>query len=179
MGQNKALISIDGQTLLQRNIDCLAKQCGPLLVSCPPGVNYPLESGIKAVEDERPGYSGPLAGIEAALKRIDTEFLLVTPCDGLNIPDDLASELLAEIRSSQTRISYAGNQHGDQYLCAIIHREVLSPLTHYLDSGERRVGAFFRQQGAKRVNKAEWKDCFTNINTPQQLSEFLNQNDKA
>ena len=179
MGRNKALISIDGQTLLQRNIDCLAKQCGPLLVSCPPGVDYALNPAIRAVEDQRPGYGGPLAGIESALKQIETDFLLVTPCDGLNIPEDFASELLSELKSRQTRISYAGNQHGDQYLCALIHREVLSPLTHYLDSGERRVGAFFRQQGAQRVNRAEWEDCFTNINTPQQLSEFLKQNDKS
>ncbi len=173
MGRDKALIQIGDRTMLEHSIEQLQQQCDELWVSCAADDNYPIAAGVRRVADNRSGFLGPLAGIEAALRHIQGDYLLTAPCDCMDIPANLAEALLSETQKQGCPIAYASNRDGDQYLCALIHREVLADLSHYLDQGERRVGAFYRQQGACMVSQTQWQPCFFNINTPDQLREYL------
>lgn len=172
MGRDKALIRIGEHTLLERSINELQAQCADVWISCPPNCSYELPQGLQSIKDLRDDYSGPLAGIEAALHRISCDYLLIAPCDCLEIPSNLATTLHSEMQAQQSPIAYAKNADGDQYLCALIQRGALNALRDYLNRGERKVGLFFQQQGACAVSRPDWRDCFININTPDQLRDF-------
>lgn len=178
MGRDKALIRVGHQTMLEHAIEQLQQQCTQLWVSCAAGSDYPLNDNVNRVADRRDGFLGPLAGIEAALSQIDGDYLLTIPCDCRDIPNNLGQHLLAECQRFDSPIAYACNAEGDQYLCALIDRRIASQLSEYLNSGERRVGAFFRQQAARAVSRPEWQRCFSNINTPDQLRAYRSQTKK-
>jgi molybdopterin-guanine dinucleotide biosynthesis protein A len=40
-----------------------------------------------------PGFAGPLAGLQAGLRRCGTDYLLSVPCDSPFLPADLAARL--------------------------------------------------------------------------------------
>lgn len=64
MGQDKRLLVLDGQTLLDRALLLLEEACGEVFVVAPEP--FPVELGVPRVPDRIPGM-GVLGGIHAAL----------------------------------------------------------------------------------------------------------------
>ena len=83
MGQDKALIELDGRKLLDRALDLLDPHVAELLVIGDPD-KYGFV-GPFVIGDEWPG-KGPLGGIATAMRYASNDRLLVTGCDlpGLN-----------------------------------------------------------------------------------------------
>ena len=87
MGRPKALIEIDGRTLLDRAVGALtAAAIDPVIVVG--GDQAAIEAaGHRFVPDEYPG-EGPLGGIISALGAVDTDLVVVLACDLLAASPD-------------------------------------------------------------------------------------------
>ena len=92
-GATKALLELDGSTLLRRAIDA-ARGCHPITVAA--GV---LDPGLREVDwvQEDPAYGGPAAGVVAVLadwarRGADPTLTLILACD-LAAPDDIVARL--------------------------------------------------------------------------------------
>ncbi len=90
MGRDKALIEIDGISLLQRSIDLLRPHTREILVIADPD-RYAPEHAV-VVPDEHPG-AGPLGGIITAMHKARYVRLLVLACDMPNLTDRLLMKL--------------------------------------------------------------------------------------
>jgi molybdopterin-guanine dinucleotide biosynthesis protein A len=78
MGRDKALIEVDGRTLLDRALDALDPHCAELLVI---GEQEKYGAvGPFVIADEWPG-KGPLGGIATAMRYASNDKLLVVACD--------------------------------------------------------------------------------------------------
>jgi len=165
--RDKGLLPWQGKPLIAHAIACLRPQVGPLLVSCNRNHAQYREFAELTVADKRPGFQGPLAGIEAAASHVQTDFLIVITCDMPNLPADLVQCLIAPLIScaeDAPRISYAHDGVREQYLCAGMKRECLSTLTDFLDAGHRAVKDWYKSEETRVVDFSGRSECFVNYN---------------
>ncbi|MFZ1692426.1 MAG: molybdenum cofactor guanylyltransferase [Flavobacteriales bacterium] len=94
MGRDKALIEIDGRSLLDRALDKLDAHCAELLVIGEPGKYGHV--GPFVIADEWPG-KGPLGGIATAMRYASNDKLLVIACDMPALNDRLFELLKAQL----------------------------------------------------------------------------------
>lgn len=108
MGQDKANLSLKGQTLLQHVVATMQQNFPEVIVS----VRQPRpESDMPQVCDD-PAHSGPLAGLAAGLERADTAWVFAVACD-MPFVTPAVIELLAGYRA--TPPSTPPCQEGGEY----------------------------------------------------------------
>jgi molybdenum cofactor guanylyltransferase len=90
MGRDKALIEVDGRTLLDRALDKLEPHVQELLVIGDPGKYGHVGPFVFA--DDIPGV-GPLGGILTAMRYASNDRLLVLACDMPNVTPRLFEHL--------------------------------------------------------------------------------------
>ena len=107
-GQDKGLIPLAGRPLIAWVIAALTPQVGRILISANrnqaayAAFGHPV-IGDEAVGAELAGFQGPLAGIAAAMTRMETPWLLTLPCDAPLAPADLAPRLAAALAHGPDR----------------------------------------------------------------------------
>ena len=81
MGQPKAWLPINGETLLARTVRVLSEVVSPVIVAAAPGQELPpLLGDVRIVRDEIPE-RGPLGGLATALAAMEREIVFVASCD--------------------------------------------------------------------------------------------------
>lgn len=139
-GVDKGLHVYEGSSLASRAVAKLRPWCDTVLISANRNhAEYAaLADGV--VEDLRPDFPGPLAGMEAGMQAARTPLLLVTPCDMPDVRGELFGELL-RLLSSQPEIDVAVAEDGErvQPLVCAVRRGCLPGLSRYLDEGGRAV----------------------------------------
>ena len=164
-GRDKGLLQWCGRPMVDQVLRVLAPQVSTTQISCNRNRDDYARFTALAPADYRPGFQGPLAGIEAALPVIEQEFILLAPCDTPRLPTDLAGRLFQALRQSpRSHAAYARSGDRDHYLCALLRRQGLGGLRAYLDSGQRAVRHWYRELGALAVDFPGQENCFLNIN---------------
>ncbi len=185
---NKVQALLAGKTLLEQVIERLAPQVGSLFINGDPvlcgeacgAVNrdylYPF------IVDKLDDFRGPLTGLYSALtsdQLSDARYLMLTPCDGPFIPDNLVAELYALIVSKNADIACIRYQGAAQPTFTLWNKSVLGavestllvdknggfkPLlqtlhTVYLDWPEQAVNPFFNINSREDLALAEAIIC--------------------
>lgn len=175
MGRDKALIQIQGATLLERAIAVLDEVAAPVMLACGPSARY-AEFGRRLVVDRMPGM-GPLGGLLAGLEACDREFLAVLACDLPGASPELYAALLAGARRLELDAVLFETGAGPEPLLAVVRREVLPAVRRAVERGERRMLAFHAEIRAGRLTAAEIGaepralDPALNVNTPRELAD--------
>lgn len=170
MGQDKALIELDGITLLDRAIELLRPHAKEVLVIGDPQKYAPEHATV--LPDDLPG-KGPLGGLVTALKHARYVRLIVLACDLPNISDrlliHLKNDLIGDVDAVVPR-----HDGFIEPLAAAYHR-------HAIDLFERNIAADrlkmsdalgrVRTRYLKLVPGEEgWpNDLFKNVNAPTDL----------
>lgn len=166
-GLDKGLVHWAGRPLVAWAIAALAPQTATLLISANRNLPAYRAYGYPLVEDRRPGFVGPLAGIASALAVAPAPWLLCLPCDAPRSPADLGRRLAEALRADGAQIAIASDGIRLQPLHALIPAGLAASLEDYLAAGERSVQGWYRRH---RVAVADFRDCphaFANLNTPE------------
>jgi molybdopterin-guanine dinucleotide biosynthesis protein A len=152
----------------------LAKVCGSVAVVGDP-VQYEF-SGLPVVPDSYLG-AGPLAGIEAALGATSTEANLIVACD---MPL-LRAEVFEELFAAEGDCAVPRYADGKiEPLCAVYSVRCRERIREMLESGVRAVNEALRllESGgfAIRYLQVPTSDTFANLNTPEDLARFRQEN---
>ncbi len=92
--------------------------------------------------------SGPLSGIEAALRQGGAEWSLVVACDMVGVQAEWLQELLAAAEREGRRAVYACRSDGRQEpLCAVYHEDCLPDVQSLLLEGGPTLAAAFLGEG--------------------------------
>lgn len=171
MGTNKAMLSLDGATLLHRTQELLQSVCQQVFIL---GQKELYASFGECVEDVYPE-CGPLGGIHAALLNSSTEFNLITAVD----TPFLTAELLGYMadRATQFRAVVTTPRLGgfDQPLCSVYSREFLPIAETALKSGSYKIVPLFPEERTLVISEAELAEfgvtpeIFDNLNTPEDM----------
>lgn len=139
MGQDKALIRVDGTAMALRVAEAL-RAAGAAEVAAVGGDRHGLQAaGLAYREDRWPG-EGPLGGIISALGSVGrSNEVAVLACDLLHPSAELIRELTTVRRSSDADLAvpvYAGRH---QWTHGIWHRRTLDALASGFESGVRSL----------------------------------------
>ncbi|PHV12156.1 molybdenum cofactor guanylyltransferase MobA [Chitinimonas sp. BJB300] len=167
-GRDKGLIKLAGRPLYQHVLAQLTPDgIGQVYLSANRNQAVYATSGLPVLTDSRPGYLGPLAGIEAALMASQADWLLAVPCDMPQLPLDLLARLW-EMRDAAPIIrATAGDRV--QPLCCLIQRTVLPALQMTLDAGQRAVMPW---QNSVGVVEVAFNGDWMNANSPAALAKL-------
>ncbi|MGI8385830.1 molybdenum cofactor guanylyltransferase [Robertmurraya sp. P23] len=135
MGQNKALMMIDGVPVIERIANELEKISDELLIVTNTFHTYEYLN-IPMVEDEQKG-KGPIAGIQAGLKASRSEKNLIVACDMPFISLSLGEFLLEELEGYQAAIpKLDGRIHP---LFGAYRKDALQAVSQSLERNELRI----------------------------------------
>ena len=172
MGRDKAGIVIAGQPLWQKQLATLrATGARELFISGKPDGAY-ADSGIEIIVDRTPG-QGPLAGLEAALRRSTLPLLLVLAID---LPE-MTSAFLADLVRRTSASGLGIVPRADQWfepLAAIYPRACLPLIEECLRGEDHSMQHFVREGAAQNLVEERpltpvEKKLFRNLNAPEDL----------
>ena len=168
MGRDKSLLEIGGRTLLERAITVLDGIADEVLLACGPAERYadlgrPLV--VDAFED-----GGPLAGLEAGLRRSRTEWVAALACDMPRAEPSIFEALLERAERDGLDVCFLRTERGVEPLCAVYRKTCLATMRTALEEGERKVVSFLRFEPRARVGEIELEASLAiNLNTPAEF----------
>ena len=171
MGTCKALLKINGETMLSRILRQLSEFGRVLLSTGDPTLGEGLS--VECTADLYPGM-GPLAGLHAAFCAVDSEALLVLPCDLPFFTKQAAEYLLDHMPEDADALVCMDSTGRIHPLCGIYRRSVLPALEARLKAGELRVMSFLYSLNWKGLQDAEIlpDKLFINVNSPEIYREI-------
>jgi molybdenum cofactor guanylyltransferase len=172
MGVEKALLKLDGVTLLERVLSRLRLQVDEVALNAngdPQRFGY---HGLVVFPDVLTDVGTPLAGLHAALVEAEDkgfDAVVTVPSDAPFLPLDLVARLTEA--GDVTGAAYARSGGQDHYLTGMWTTALAKPLEKLIrEEGMRRVQDFCVKARARRaVWEARPHDPFFNINTPDDL----------
>lgn len=164
-GQDKGLVPLLGKPLYQHIIERLEPQVGQVMINANRNQSRYQQSGFTVISDLNNDFSGPLAGMQAALHATTTEWLLFVPCDVPAFPLTLAENMF--LNKADSLACYANDTDRDHPTFALLHRSLVQQLDEYLARGDRKLMLFMREISAKCIVFPPQSGSFANLNTPE------------
>jgi molybdopterin-guanine dinucleotide biosynthesis protein A len=175
-GGDKCLLPLAGKTLLQRTIERAQPQVGQLLLNANGSSLRFARSRLPVVPDVFADNLGPLAGVHAGLRRMqsdypNTQWLGSFASDTPFFPTDLIARLHDAATHSNVKIAVATSKNRIHPVFALWHASLTDKIEQQLRTGEiPRLQDWIRQQTLVEVDfSAAEYDPFFNINIPQDL----------
>ncbi|EME71322.1 putative bifunctional molybdopterin-guanine dinucleotide biosynthesis protein MobA/MobB [Paramagnetospirillum caucaseum] len=178
-GGDKPLISVGGQSLLDRVIERLAPQVGAMVLNANGDPARFADTTLPVVPDVIDGYGGPLVGVLTGLEwlkdhTVGVEWMVSVAADTPLFPADLVERLHRAVTEGGADIAVA--RTGDQAhpvfalwplrLAADLRRAVVEEDMRKIDAWTERY----------RVAHVEWPlkphDPFFNVNTPEDVARL-------
>lgn len=166
MGQSKALLLWEGETLLSRLSRRLSLFDEVLLSANDPelGTGLPL----RTVADRYPG-AGPLAGLHSALSATDKQALFCVPCDQPYFSPALAEMLMEEFPAGAEAFVCRDSSQHVHPLCGIYTKAALPHITEQIEKmGNFRMMDLLPRLKCVYFDTAQYfpDQIFFNMNTP-------------
>lgn len=175
LGTNKALLEIEGKTILDRIMEKILEVFpSVLLVVKDEGSPLSGDYGprVKVVADSLPG-KGPLGGIYTALEHSAAPYVFVMACD-MPYPNlELVRRLLSEAPGREAVVPRRGSYI--EPLFAVYHRDTRQRIKKRLEAGDLKIHDFIDEIDALFLEEEDICGCdpdfrsFFNINTPEDL----------
>jgi molybdopterin-guanine dinucleotide biosynthesis protein A len=163
-GADKGLVAYQGRPLIEWVLDALAPQVGEIVISANRNLDTYAAYGRRVLPDTLPDFSGPLAGVLAALDAVKADWLLVVPCDTPHLPADLALRLLGAAQLECLPLAVAADETRVHHSCFIVRTDQRGNLAAFLARGERAVRHW--QAGLSSAVVSFDAACFANLNQP-------------
>jgi molybdopterin-guanine dinucleotide biosynthesis protein A len=176
-GEDKGWVELNDEPFIEHTLKRLQQQADRIIISANRSLDRYQQLGIKVVTDQHADFPGPLAGIYAALTQMETDWLLTVPCDTPLFPSDLLQQFVDALTDSPNHIAVASDGAFLQPVFCLIHRSLADSLKNFLDNNGHKTGLWIRQQQPLEVVFNDNDAQFININTPEELQNFLASQD--
>jgi molybdopterin molybdotransferase len=169
---DKGLQPFGGSTMVAQVLARLRPQVASVAINANQNLEAYGAFGVPVWPDDTPGFAGPLAGLEAGLRRCASPYLLAVPCDSPFLPADLAARLLAGLQEADADLALAvteenGLRQPHPVFC-LVKADKAEVLSRYLAAGGRRMDGWYPQIKVAEV-LFEDAEAFRNINTREEL----------
>lgn len=172
MGQDKALLELQGRPLWQRCLQSLALTCSSLRIA---GDRPDLASAeVPSFADIYPGSS--LAGLHNALIHADSDWVTVLPCD-LPYPSPQLLRVLQQACTDDIQAVVPRTLAGREPLIACYRQSALPQIIHRLESGQPKILDLLDELEVRYLDEPElpsgWRRALRNINSPDDVKRLL------
>ncbi|MDE0659905.1 MAG: molybdenum cofactor guanylyltransferase [Gammaproteobacteria bacterium] len=172
-GIEKPLADLGGKSLLAHVIARLEPQVDSIMLSVGRNATHYAGFGYPVAVDDEPD-QGPLAGIVAALRLVDTPWTLTTPADTPFLPSNLVRALAPSCHEHGAAVVSAGGHR--QNLTMLLNEGHAVSLAEFYRAGGRAVHRWLVAGGVDEVDFPE--NGFLNVNTPDDLALALSELDR-
>lgn len=165
-GRDKGLLEWQGRPLIAWMHERVRPLTDDLIISCNRNAEQYVAWADRLVQDDSPGYPGPLAGIRAGLAVARHEQMLVLPCDAPRVDDALIDSLLRAACDRPVML-----RQGDFWepLFCVLPRALLPMLEAGWQAGERSPQRILSRLDPVAVACPEGDPRLANLNTPELL----------
>jgi molybdopterin-guanine dinucleotide biosynthesis protein A len=177
-GGDKARIRIGGATILERVLARLKPQCSRIIINANDDPARFADAGLPVVQDNIPGFVGPLAGILAGLDWAaahapEVSDIISVPGDCPFLPVDLVTRLLGERQADGQPLACARSGEWRHPVVGLWPVGLRDDLRRVLaEEGLRKIESWTARHG---VAIADWPsapvDPFFNVNSPEDVAE--------
>lgn len=171
MGTPKALLEIDGKTLLE-TIALAGEGFEERILSVnDPAI--PTPKGFIRCEDVYPG-CGPMSGIHAAFLSSDCDALVVAPCDAPYYSKELAQYLARQYEENLDALVLFDEEGRVHPLSGVYSKSCLPVLEAHLKEGKFKLMRMLESMRLKKIGLPQefGGRLFENLNTPEDLAVF-------
>ncbi len=171
MGQNKALISIEGTPIIQR-IQTLFERLFEEIIIVTDQRHLFLNLDAKIYPDLIPD-RGVLGGLYTGLFFSSFPFSFSVGCDMPFLKEPVIQFLLRNIKDIDVVVPRT--RDGLQPLHAVYSKTCLEPMKRLMESGNCRIADFYSMVKVKIVDERDFssldptRESFINVNTPEDL----------
>ncbi len=174
-GVDKGLQPFRGAPMALHVLMRLAPQVGTLMINANQNL-APYEAlGVPVWPDELQGFAGPLAGLQTALNRCETDYLVTAPCDSPFLPADLVMRLSNALATRDADLAVAVTGEGEAKqphpVFCLMKASLLPHLTLFLQNGGRKIDNWYASLAVAEVYFPD-EAAFRNINTLEDLRNF-------
>ena len=171
MGQDKALLPIGGETLIESQTRQLHPYFDEILISLSPVQDYDFLSCSKVIDPV--AGQGPMMGLSTALGRSRNEKNFVVSCD---IPDiDMAFvRRMVDLADGCDIVVPLSARNTYEPLFAVYSRWIKEEMSRLLAAGERSLLALFDILDVRTLS-IEGELWFKNLNTRQDYEDYLKE----
>jgi molybdenum cofactor guanylyltransferase len=174
MGRDKAMLEIDGVTMIDRAVDLMERSgLEPAVVG---SFGESSRIDVRLIPDDWPG-AGPLGGIATALRDTQTPWNLVIACDMPYLTTEWLGFLLRRVRESSADAVVPMNEGGAEPMSAVYHKRGETTIRTALGNGTRKVTDGLAKLRVDYIEREEWKGfdsegfLFKNMNEPADYEE--------
>ena len=167
-GVDKGLQPLRGKTMVEWVLARLAPQVDDIVINANQNLERYRAFGREVVSDQITGFAGPLAGLHAGLKAVKHPLAVTVPCDSPFLPADLVARLQNSIKDNDLAVARTGEQPHPVF--ALVRKPVLANLENFLESGGRKIDAWYASLKVVEVGFDDEADAFRNINTLEELN---------
>ena len=166
MGTDKALLQINGKTLLESALGICRPVCGDILISS----NNPEHEkfGDKIIPDEIKN-CGPLGGIYSCLKKSDTDWNFIISVDSAFVTQDFVEFLISETGDFDAVVPF--HQNGKEPLIALYHKNCIPAINERIKLNDYKMHNLLNKLNTKFTNVDSWikknPGIFKNLNRPE------------
>ena len=171
-GVDKGLKLLRGKPMVQWVIERFAPQVDEILVNANQNPDRYGALGHRVIPDAIGGYAGPLAGLHRGLTEARHDLVVTVPCDSPFLPPDLVTRLLAGMQKDDAELAVARTGDQPHPVFCLCRKTVLPSLTSFLESGGRKIDAWYSALKVVEVPFDDQADAFSNINTEAELRGF-------
>lgn len=163
-GADKGLVAVAGRPMVEQVLEVLRPQVGPVLISANRNLVRYAALGHPVVPDTLPDRPGPLAGVLAALRRLETEFAVIVPCDAPLLPPDLVARLFEACLGSSADGAVVHDGVRRQPAFMLLRATLAPDLERFLAGGGRRVEAWLGRLAVAECLFVGEHHAFANVN---------------
>ena len=178
-GQGRRMGSIDkglkmlrGKPMVQWVLERFSSQVDEVLINANQNIDQYQLLGHQVVPDEIGGYAGPLAGLHRGLSVATHDLIATVPCDSPFLPLDLIARLTVALHDQQADLAVARTGDQPHPVFCLTRKSVLPGLTTFLQSGGRKIDAWYAALEVVEVRFDDEAEAFSNINTVEELRGF-------
>jgi len=158
--------------MVQWVIERFAPQVDEVLVNANQNLETYEAFGYRVIPDAIGGFAGPLAGLHRGLTEARHELVATVPCDSPFLPVDLVPRLRSALDSHSADLAVARTGAQAHPVFCLCRRGVLESLTTFLESGGRKIDAWYASLNVVEVAFDDEPDAFSNINTEAERRSF-------
>jgi molybdenum cofactor guanylyltransferase len=169
MGKDKALLQIDGITLLERATEICKPVSSEILIS---SNNSEYEKfGFQIIPDEIKN-CGPLGGIYSCLKKSDTDWNFILSVDAVFVETEFVRFLISNTWEYDAVVPV--HENSKEPLIALYHKRCIPIIETSINSGDFKMLHLLEKINVKEINSKEWLQkyprLFLNLNRPEDLN---------
>ncbi len=168
MGTDKALIQLNGKTLLENAIEICKPVCKSIIISSN-NKNHEF-CGYQITPDEIK-YCGPLGGIYSCLIKSDTDWNFVISVDAAFVTLSFIEFLISEVNNNDAVIPLHFN--GNEPLIALYHKNCIPAILKQIGKKDYKMQNLLKSLNTKFTDVQKWVDIhpiiLNNLNRPEDL----------